>query len=227
MAGVELQRTDEEDDDWFTIMRTENQILAVFNDYEARVDTVTQYRMRTVNALDFFGDWTTSPEVTIAAPGVVGAGNGNSVLIFTTNNVQDGSSNLAYVMTWERTPDEAMSFPEAGDVNLQKIYGRDYVTAFRPLERGGERFSRVLLVQNAAIPTGRLRDGFRSLRDLAWADVPYICVRNELGDRWFATVLVPSGNIRRNRRLLLAQIEVVETNDVPSIVDPDDEDDEE
>jgi hypothetical protein len=227
MAGVELQRTDEEDDDWHTIMRTENQVLAFFNDYEARVDTVTRYRMRTVNALDFYGDWTTSPEVTIAAPGVTGAGNGNSVLIFTTNNVQDGSSNLAYVMSWDRDPDEEMNFPEAGSVKLQELYGRDYVTAFRPLERGGDRFSRVLLVQNAAIPTGRLKDGFRSLRDLAWADVPYVCVRNEVGDRWFATVLVPSGSIKRNRRLLLAQVEIVETTATPSVVDPDDDEDDE
>lgn len=157
---------------------------------------------------------------TLPAPGVAGAGDGNSVLIFTTNERQDGSSNLAYTMVWNGDVTEEFAYREARSVQLHELYRRDFPVAFRPLERGGESFARDLLVQNAAVPSGLLRDGFRSLRDLAWDDVSYVCVRDELGDRWFATVLVPSGSVRRNRRLYVARVEVIEVSDVPSAVDP-------
>lgn len=158
---------------------------------------------------------------TVGPPGVVGAGeDGNSVLLFTTNERQDGSSNLAYVQTWEGDPTEDFAYPEAGTVQLRNLYQRDFPIAFKPTERGGERFSRDLLVQNAVVPSGRLRDGFRSLRDMAWEDVSYVAVRNELGDRWLTNVLVPSGKIQRNRRIYIARVDIAEVAEVPSVVDP-------
>lgn len=221
VGAFELQRFDEIDDEWHTIMLSTGLATFEFNDYEARVGVESSYRIRTVNTLDFNGQWSAEVASTLTAPGVVGAGtDGNSVLIFTTNEVQSGISNLAYVMTWEGDVAEDFSFREAGSVELRTLYDRDYVTAFRPLERGGESFSRTILVQNAAVPTGRMQTGFRSLRDMAWADVSYVCVRNELGDRWLATVVVPSGRIQRNRRLYVARIDVTEVTDVPSVVDP-------
>ncbi len=55
---------------------------------------------------------------------------------------------------------------------------------------------------------------------MAWADVPYIAVRDELGNRWYATVLVPNGNVRRNRTLYFAQVDIIETTDTATPVDP-------
>lgn len=221
ISAFELQRFDEVDDEWHTIMLSTGLAVFEFNDYEARVGVESQYRIRTVNVLDFNGQWSATVASTLTVPGVVNAGaDGNSVLIFTTNEVQDGMSNLAYVMTWEGDVAEDFAFREADSVELRALYDRDYVTAFRPLERGGESFSRSVLVQNAAVPSGRLQDGFRSLRDMAWADVSYVCVRNELGDRWLATVIVPGGRIQRNRRLYVARIDVIEVTDTPSVVDP-------
>jgi hypothetical protein len=159
--------------------------------------------------------------VTLPAPGVTGlSDDGNSVLIFTTNERQDGSSNLAYVMTWDSDITEEFSYPEAGTVQLRDVFRRNFPIAFRPEERGGERFSRDIIVQNAAVPSGLMRDGFRSLRDMAWEDVSYVAVRNELGDRWFANVNVPTGRIKRNRRLYIARIDIVEVSETPSVVDP-------
>jgi hypothetical protein len=222
VTAFELQRQDDVDDEWQTIMLSTGTAVREFNDYEARVGELSRYRMRTVNVLEFYGAWTASGAATstLTAPGVVGAGDGNSVMIFTTNEHQDGTGNLAYTMVWDSDVTEEFTFPEAGDVQLRDLFRRDFPLAFRPLERGGERFTRDMLVQNAAVPSGRLRDGFTSLRDLAWADVSYVCVRNELGDRWFSTVLVPSGRIRRNRRLYVARVEIVEVTDTPSVVDP-------
>lgn len=214
----ELQRKDAADDTWHTIMRSGDLCPTSFNDYEARVGVQSTYRIRLVNALRFPGPWSSEVSSTLTSPGVFGAGDGNSILIFTSNEAQSGSLNLAHSMSWDRNPEEEFNFPEAGTVQLQSMYQRDFAIAFHSTERGGEQFSRTLLVNNAVVSTQRIRDGFRSLRDMAWEDVSYVCVRNELGDRWFAAVLVPNGSVQRNRRLYLAQVDIVEVTDTPSEV---------
>lgn len=221
VTAFELQRRDAVSEDWQTIMLSSGTAVSEFNDYEARVGVQSDYRIRTVNALDFYGLWSAELASTVTSPGVLGAGpDGNSVMIFTTNEVQDGSSNLAYVMIWTSDITEEFSFPEAGTVQLRDLFRRNFPLAFHPLERGGERFTRDLIVQNAAVPAVRMRDGFQSLRDMAWEDVSYVCVRNELGDRWLSTVLVPSGKVQRNRRLYIARVEIIEVSETPSPVDP-------
>ena len=141
----------------------------------------------------------------------------------TSNERQDGSINLAYSSVWmQQQVTEDFTFPEANFVQLQPMYDRDYFTAFRPLERGGEQFTRTLLVQAAAISPPTLGD-FRSLRDMAWESVNYICVRDEDGNRWFATVGVPSGRVMNSRKLYLAPVQVVEVTITPTPIDPADE----
>jgi hypothetical protein len=207
----ELERYDTIDGEWQTIMVASSPTVTGFNDYEARVGIASDYRIRACDVLDFCGAWTTGT-ATLPAPGTTGTGTGAGVLIFTSNANQAGAYNLAYCMQWEGTAREEFAFPEAGTVVFQDMYNKDFPTAFKQLERGGEQFSRTLLVQAAAISPERLAD-FRSLRDMAWADVPYIAVRDEIGDRWYATVMVPGGNVRRNRTLYFAQVDVVETTD--------------
>ena len=216
----ELQRQDDVDTTWQTIMVSNGGCVVSFKDYEARVGIASRYRIRRVNSLDFPGQWSSTVTSTLTSPGVNGIGDGNSVLIFTTNEVQNGTSNLAYVMVWDSSIEEEFAFGEADTVQLQSMYQRDFNIAFRPTERGGERFSRMLLVNNAAVSTDRIRDGFRSLRDLAWDDVSYVCVRNELGDRWFTAIIVPGGVIRRDRQLYLARVDIIEVTDTPSQVTP-------
>lgn len=214
----ELQRYDAIDDAWNTILNANSPLVTGFHDYEARIGIQSKYRIRFQHRLLFPSAWSSEVTSTIAAPGVVGSQVSNSAVVFTTNEVQSGNSSLAYTLIWNSTPDEEFTFIEAGSVQLQKMYLRDFQVAFRPLERGGERFQRTILVQGAAVPSGLIRDGFKSLRDLAWEEVSYVCVRNELGDRWYATVLVPSGNVQRNRRLYMAQVDIIEVTDTPSIV---------
>lgn len=212
-GSIELQRSDEVDETWHTIMRTEDLTTSTFQDFEARVGVSTLYRIRTVNVLDFAGSWVTGAAVSIPAPGVDVGGDGNSVLIFTTN--EDPTSNLAYVMQWEGEPIETFAFPEADEVQLQRMYGKNYFTAFHPLERGGEQFTRTILVNAAAIPTPSLAN-VHDLRDLAWASVNYVCVRDELGNRWFANVRVPDDAVRLNRTVYMAQIQVSEVTGTPT-----------
>lgn len=214
-GAIEIQRSDEFDD-FQTIYRSSPCALPEFCDYEARVGVESTYRIRTVNELDFEGEWSAELPVTLAAPGVGGiASNRPGVLIFTSNH--DPASSLAYVEVFDRNLTEPFTFPESSFQDLRTQYGRDYFVAFRPTERGGEQFSRTLLVNAAAIPLPSLGN-FRSLRDLAWAALPYVCVRDELGNRWLANVLVPGGNVRRNRRLYLAEVTISEVTDTPAPV---------
>lgn len=212
-ATVEVQREDDLTD-WQTIA-TVSPCVTGMCDLEARVGMESRYRIRTCNVLDFCGPWVTGAG-TITAPGVTIDGDGNGVLIFTSNRNPDAS--LAYTMGFERDASEEFGFPEAAFTRVDAQFGRDFFVAFRPLERGGDDFSRNLLVNAMAIPVESLPD-INDLRDLAWDDLPYVCVRDELGNRWFANVRVPAGRIRRNRTLYYAQIDVLRVTDTAAPVE--------
>lgn len=218
-GSMELQRMDSITD-WQTIMLSTSPYVTGFSDYEARISLTSSYRIRVNNALDFNGPWSSTVTVPLISPGVSGGSciNDGHLLTFTTNEVQDGTSNLAYSNAWENDVVEDFSFPEAGFTQFQAMYGRDFFTAFRPMERGGEQFSRNILVSAAAISPETLAD-FVDLRDLAWDDVPYVCVRDEDGNRWFASISVPAGNVRNRRKLYIANVQVTEITDTPSPVD--------
>jgi hypothetical protein len=217
---TELQRMDTITD-WATIMKAYDQDTFSFNDYEARVGLLTSYRIRYVNFYGFAGPWSATVTNTIAGPGVTATSvtADSHVWIFTTNSHQDGSSNLAYCLGWEGEVSEDFNFPESAGQVFQTMYGRDYVTVFRPSERGGTNFGRTILVQAAAISPETLED-FTSLRDMAWTNVPYICLRDEDSNRWFANVSVPSGTVLRDRRLYLAPVTIVEVTNTPTPVNP-------
>ena len=220
-GSLELQRMDTVTTDWQTIMQSTSTLTTGFRDYEARVGILSSYRIRAIDVYGFEGPWSSTVTATIPAPGVTIGCNTGHLLIFTSNEEQDGSINLAYSNAWEsgQRVEENFVFPEAGFVQLQAMYNRDFFVAFRPLERGGEQFNRTILVQAAAISPETLAD-FTGLRDMAWANVSYICVRDEEGNRWFATVLVPGGRVLRDRRLYLAPVDVIEVTDTPSPVNP-------
>jgi hypothetical protein len=216
----EIQRADTVDTGWQTIMLG-NPTVSGFNDFEARVGIVSSYRIREVNAYGFYGLWSSTITATVTDPGLVaGCVGSGHVLIFSSNSRQDGSANLGYLSVWEGGGvDEQFTFPEAGWVQLQSMYNKDFYTAFRPLERGGDRFQRNVLVQAAAISPQTLAD-FADLRDLAWDSVPYVCVRDEDGNRWFATIVVPSAHVRLNRSIYVATVDIIEVTDTPTAVSP-------
>jgi hypothetical protein len=219
-GAIELQRRDTIETDFQTIMSATSFITG-FNDYEARVGITSDYQIRLTDVYNFPGPWSSTVSATIPSPGVSGGClEDGHILIFTSNERQNGSINLAYSSAWmDQQVSEDFVFPEAGFVQLQLMYNKDFYTAFRPLERGGERFSRTVLVQAAAIAPETLAD-FTALRDMAWDTVNYICVRDEDGNRWFATVLVPAGRVLRDRRLYLAPVDIIEVTATPTPVDP-------
>lgn len=221
-STIQLERMDALDSTWKVIMKATDLHQLSFNDYEARIGILTSYRLRLVDQYEFNGDYSNTVTSTIAAPGVTAnnlATSGQHVMTFTSNERQSGAINLAYSNAWDSQVNEDFSFPEAGFVQLQAMYNKDFYTAFHPLERGGDQFSRSVLVQAAAIAAPTL-PGFSSLQDMAWDSVSYICVRDEGGNRWFANVAVPSGAVNHNRQLYIAAVNIAEVTDTPSQVDP-------
>lgn len=217
-ARFELQRFDPHTD-WQTIMLADMCVLG-FSDFEARVGVDSVYRIRIRNLLDFAGAWSTQVTGTVPTPGIDGSCDDmTGALIFTANADQSGGSNAAYIMQWDGTPTEDFTFAEADEVRFQAMYGRDGVVAFHGTERGLESFTRVLLIQAGAIDPIRLAD-VATLRDLAWADLPYVCVRDDIGDRWLANVRVPTANARQDRGRYLAGVEIVETTRTAAVVTP-------
>lgn len=214
----EIQRQDDVDVEWTTIMQATSRAVTGFADYEARVGFESRYRIRTCNSLDFCGLWSDTVTSTISSPGAQITGNDPRVLLFTSNEIQNGSSSLVYSPVWESAIIEEFTFPESETQSLQRMYGKNYFTAFRPLERGGEQFTRTLLIQAASVPPPTLELIANDIRNMAWADLSYVCVRTESGDRWYANLLVPSGSVQRQRKLQLVQVQISEVSDTPSIV---------
>lgn len=221
-GSYELQRNDPVTNQWQTIMLATSPIVTGFSDYEARVGVTSSYQIRQMNMLDFAGPWSVTGTATISEPGVTMPSCGTNkrgILIFTSNESQVGAYNLAYAMTWTDSPSEDFQFVEAGTIEFTQQFDRDFQVAFHGSERGGEVFSRTLLLANAAVPLPRLGD-VHALRDMAWADLSYVCVRDDIGDRWFAAVIVPQSMVKRKRRLYNAPITVVEVTDTASPVNP-------
>lgn len=217
-GAYELQRWDSVTD-WQTIMLSSSPAVTGFSDFEARVGLASVYRIRATNLYDFAGAWSVQVTGTVASPGVQGCNVDGGILIFTTNDDQTGASNLAYSPGWETSgAEETFDFPEADEVILQRMYNRDGVVAFHGTERGLEHFARLLVVQQAAIDPIRLAN-LRSLRDLAWADHPYVCVRDDIGDRWFASVRVPAERVHQ-RALYMATVDIREATRTAAPVDP-------
>jgi hypothetical protein len=218
-GAFELQRFDEATD-WQTIMSATDPTITGFSDFEARVGTASVYRIRVLNLYRFAGAWSDQVTGTVTGSGVTVqcATDPAGVLIFTSNSNQSGTSNLAYVSQFDRAVEEAFSFNEAGTRSLRRHYRRDYQTAYRPTERGGESFSRSMLIQGAAGALPNMGN-MHSLRDMAWADLPYVCVRDDLGNRWLANVNVPAGVISQ-RSLYLATVDITEVTATPTEVDP-------
>lgn len=214
----EIQRSDTLTD-WQTIAHMTSAAATGFKDYEARIGVPTSYRIRGVNSYLFGGPWSSMATLTMASPGLTGQGMTADAFttIFTSNNRQDGSRNLAYALAFQSDTTENFNFPEAGFTQYQLMYNRDFQVAFRPTERGGEVFSRDILVQGASIPPETLAD-FKSLRDMAWDSLPYVCVRDGDGNRWFANVTVPSGRVQNRRKLYVASINVTEVTDTAAVV---------
>lgn len=141
------------------------------------------------------------------------------------------SSNLtaAWVVapdTYESGAARPYEFPEAAERIVRYFYGRRLPVVFRPVVDRGEQFARTLNVASlracgvaSRSVVGQGPDAFDDLRALSISStLPYVCVRDEAGNRWFGSVGVGSGTEHRNPSVThTAEVDVIETVEAPTI----------
>lgn len=214
LAGVfdyyEVSRTEDAGATWTTIAFIQTEATSVFDDHEFRFGVATGYRVRVVRTDGAASDWTSTVSITIAA---------GACALFFTNNAA-AASGLAYAESHDSLPAPSpFAFPDADEAVVRRVYGRDGFVVFRPTERRGERFQRTLLLNAIDAPADDGLPVFAPLRDLSLADLPYVCVRDQRGDRWFAAMLVPEGTIREPGRFYFAVVDVLTVSFTPAVVE--------
>ena len=75
---------------------------------------------------------------------------------------------------------------------IQAVYGRDKHISFRPLERLGFRFQRRLLVAALCTPETPCLDVIEGIHEICHAHVGFLVVRDNCGNRFYATISMPS-----------------------------------
>lgn len=213
ISGYQVDRMDDLDPEWRRVATVAGRTTARWDDQEVSIGVSSSYRIRVLRSDGVVGEWSTPTSIRIP-PGQI-------ALAFSSNfapglgcvfpEIWDGNE---AVRAWE--------FQEAGDVVLGRIYGRDRHVAFRPLERAGDAWGRTLLMSAMCSIVRPSLAIFDPLRDLAWAPIPYVCIRDGEGNRFYASVAVTGGTNRRNApgtEIWTSEITVVEVADRPAVVD--------
>lgn len=104
------------------------------------------------------------------------------------------------------------------DVVFHKIYGRDHHVAFNPTEDRGVRFSLPVIIHAGGQPSSPGIATFDDIRAICTADLPYVCVLDHHGNRFYAKVQCPSGRHRLNAMTYIAVLTVTTLTDDPDPV---------
>lgn len=202
--------------EFYPIARLYSPLLNEFDDYEYDSGRINIYRVTVVDkngvegGFEFAGESITGPQ-----PTTVNDNGGTCNALTFTSNVNP-ELNRAYPASWAGAPAiKEFTFLEAEERVLQRFHRRNYSVAFRPAERGGVQFTRTLLTNSATVPVNVTAKGFVPLRDTVWADLPYLCVRDQHENRWFANVNVPTGTVQNQEKLQLAEVTITEVTDQP------------
>lgn len=207
----EIERYDDITGYWQRIIQSP--ITGVFDDFEARFNVPSTYRARAVRTDGAESLWVTSVAPTPTQEACT--------LTFSSNF--DSSINVAYTDAYSGDTSQTFSSRDASSVSFQRIYGKEYEVAFRQAATGGVEFTRTVLLPTTVMdrPAQNANQGLLSItRNNA---IPYLCVRDANGSRWFASVtqttllttraINPSGT-----PTAVASINIVETSKDPSVV---------
>ena len=208
----EIQRYDADPStsEWVTIALLTDETVPAFSDVEARLGVVSCYRVRVVQSPNnIWSEWSAEECGTAPVDGCE--------LTFTTNELNEDS--IAYADVYDRDAKRDYDFPEAKEVQVRQLYGRNFQVAFHPTERRGVEFQRTLFLAGLVVG-GKVGPSVGdALRDLAVAPVSYICVRDSDGNRWFGSIRVPSMSVRQPGAFHWADLVFIETTSVPSAPD--------
>lgn len=178
-AAYLIERQDDVTEGYKLIARITSAAVTGFGDYEGRRNTTASYRMQ-VQRLD--GATSFYTDVETATPVWEQCG-----YQLTTN--EDPSLNLEYM----DSPDRVYEFPDP--VQEWELYDRDFSVLFRQTEDRGTIFTiNFWLYMDGTPATNNVPDdlrgflAFHALRELVRADVSYVCVLDQDGNKWFASL---------------------------------------
>lgn len=232
----EVQRQ-ETGGDWVVIARLSNRDFqgvrqegnTEIHDYDAPLNEPVSYRVRVVGLNGTVGDWSAA----VTATQVVESSGEGSWGFYTFTSNLDPTLNLLYLDVYDG-PEARRRYEvlDAAQTAYDAEYQRDYWVEQRSTELRGVRFSRPLLVNAIAVPSAGKRglDRFAALRRLQTVTyspaqaidplgqrvIPYVTVRNESGDRFYASVLVPDVEVRQPSNLYFATVTVTELTGTPT-----------
>lgn len=186
--AVEIARHDPFRDRWDLILSVRVAGTLSADDHEAHLGIQQRYKARMVRTDGSRSPWSDEAVITLDS---------SYRLTFTSN--ERSELNCAYDDTDDsnnRQPDREYTFLDAGRMTFTEIYDEDYALAEQPDETLGDEFARVLLIKRPPGYVGTNR--FDDLRAIARANprIPYVCVREPGGGRWYAALRVRQGSMR-------------------------------
>lgn len=215
----DIQRSDDGGTTWFQIAAPSSDSVSNFTDWESRrggpynPDVIpAAYRIRVVRFDGTPSVWsaTVTATATQSVPG----------LLFVSNVMPD--YNVFYP---DLGTSRKIKLPKRFQVNAP--LGRNYQIVLHNLEYQGRNFSRTIGVKSAipGCPPQLVTcddqtlvgdDVFFPMQRICMADLPYVCVHDEHGDRYFAGVNDTDGTWRPlKQEVFTLDIIVVEVTDVP------------
>jgi hypothetical protein len=203
----ELERSDDGGLTWQLIARVIEEDVTGAEDRECPANVECDYRVRVVRSDHSPSEWsavaTATAEMTCC---------GYSL----SSNVRPELS-LWYDDERPRTYNPPREYVE------RQFYNRDGAVVYRPAERPFDRFPVTLLIAGDfghPTPVTVGRQAFAPLEDLADADLPYVCVRDRDGNRWFAALML-TGDLVRDEPSgsYTAEVTIRETTRTPYTVD--------
>lgn len=207
-AGYQLQRLGADGVTWQDIAFLRDESVELWADPEARLGVAECYRIRVQRIDGATSYWSAEVCATVPADGCG----------YYFTSAADFTAAVAYTDSGSSTPERGYQLNEADEAVVRTMYGRDLQVVFRPTATRGEVFARRLLIANhdGASPVGFGPDVLDPLRDLSTDPaLPYVAVRDELGNRWMASVLLPEGITRVDGGFAWAQVQIIETTATP------------
>lgn len=218
----EIERRDIPTGRWYPIARVTDPLVGTLQDYESRRNMPANYRIRLVRDDRVPSDWSAIVTAT-ATMACVG-------LIFTANATPEAS---VFYVDLADGQTRAYSFPR--NFTMFQPQGSDGQVAYFEIADRLETFARKLRIRAGTIPCmeacddpgGYSTDVFRPMINLSRAGLPYVCVHEESGKRWFAFVNTPAGQWTQHGgpereggwAVYTLDVQIIEETNVPNTVD--------
>lgn len=155
-----------------------------FDDYSHMYDSQVCYRVRQHRFDGTSSDFVETTCITTESPD-------GADLIITAPD--DPTLNVAFPEAHSSLPiQHEWTNLDAGQLTHRAIYGRDKFLAFRPLEKLGLQFKRDILIAALCTPETPCLSVTDGLKSIAAAPVSYLVVRDRCGNRWYASVAIPT-----------------------------------